>query len=50
MYSVWLTQGYGYLSLKAPVCWEQLNHAKNDQPSNIMRHSQVLMNYAYYYP
>ena len=34
MYSVWLTQGYGYLSLKAPVCWERLNHTKNDQPGN----------------
>ena len=40
--------GYGYLSLKAPVCWEQLNHTKNDQTGN-MRHSQVFMKDAYYY-
>ena len=25
--STWLTPGYGHLSLKAPLCWEQLNHA-----------------------
>ena len=23
---------YGHLSLKAPLCWEWLNHTKNDQP------------------
>ena len=30
----WLTPGYGHLSLKAPLCWEWLNHTKNDQSSN----------------
>ena len=25
---------YGHLSLKAPLCWEGLNHTKNGQPSN----------------
>ena len=30
--STWLTPGYGHLSLKAPLCWEWLNHTKNDQP------------------
>ena len=28
--SIWLTPGYGHLSLKAPLCWEWLNHTKND--------------------
>ena len=28
------TQGCGHLSLKAPPCWEGLNHTKNDQPGN----------------
>ena len=32
--STWLTPRYGHLSLKAPLCWEQLNHTKNDQPGN----------------
>ena len=32
--SIWLTPGYGHLSLKAPLCWERLNHTKNDQPGN----------------
>ena len=32
--STWLTPGYGHLSLKAPLCWEQLRHTKNDQPGN----------------
>ena len=32
--STWLTPGYGHLSLKAPLCWEWLNHTKNDQPGN----------------
>ena len=39
---IWLTQGYDHLSLKASVCWEQLNHTKNDQPDNIIRQGQVL--------
>ena len=26
--------GYGHLSLKASLCWEWLNHTKNDQPGN----------------
>ena len=26
--STWLTPGYGHLSLKAPLCWEGLNHTK----------------------
>ena len=30
----WLIPGYGHLSLKAPLCWEWLNHTKNDQPGN----------------
>ena len=30
----WLTPGYGHLSFKAPLCWERLNHTKNDQPGN----------------
>ena len=30
--STWLTPGYGHLSLKVPLCWERLNHTKNDQP------------------
>ena len=29
--STWLTPGYGHLSLKSPLCWEWLNHTKNDQ-------------------
>ena len=32
--STWLTPGYGHLSLKAPLCWERLNHTKNGQPGN----------------
>ena len=32
--STWLTPGYGHLNLKAPLCWEWLNHTKNDQPGN----------------
>ena len=32
--STWLTPGYDYLSLNAPLCWEWLNHTKNDQPDN----------------
>ena len=32
--STWLTPGYGHLSLKPPLCWEWLNHTKNDQPGN----------------
>ena len=32
--STWLTPGYGHLSLKALLCWEGLNHTKNDQPGN----------------
>ena len=32
--STWLIPGYGHLSLKAPLCWEWLNHTKNDQPGN----------------
>ena len=32
--SPWLKPGYGHLILKAPLCWEQLNHTKNDQPGN----------------
>ena len=32
--STWLIPGYGHLSLKAPLCWEWLNHTKNDQSSN----------------
>ena len=35
--SMWLTPGYGHLSLKAPLCWGQLNHTKDDQPSNIRK-------------
>ena len=31
---MWLTAGYGHLSLKSPVRWEQLNHPKDDHPSN----------------
>ena len=30
----WLTPGYGHSSLKVPLCWEGLNHTKNDQPDN----------------
>lgn len=34
-----LIQGYGHLSLKAPLCWGQLrNPTKDDQlPSNIRK-------------
>ena len=32
--STWLTPGYGHWSLKAPLCWEWLNHTKNDQLGN----------------
>ena len=32
--SAWSTPGYGRLSLKACLCWEWLNHTKNDQPGN----------------
>ena len=32
--STWLTSDYGHLGLKAPLCWEQLNHTKNVQPGN----------------
>ena len=32
--STWLTPGYGHLSIKVPLCWEQLNHTKNDKPGN----------------
>ena len=32
--SSWLIPGYGHFSLKAPLCWEGLNHTKNDQPGN----------------
>ena len=32
-----LTPGCGHLSLKAPLCWGQLNHSKDDQPSNIRK-------------
>ena len=32
--STWLTPGYGHLSLKAPLCWQWVNHTKNDQPGN----------------
>lgn len=28
---MWLTPGYGHLSLKAPLCQEQLNHTKDNQ-------------------
>ena len=28
--SPWLKPGYGHLILKAPLCWEWLNHTKND--------------------
>ena len=38
----WLTPGYGHLSFKAPLCWERLNHTKNDQPGNIIRQGWVL--------
>ena len=31
---IWLTPGYGHLSLEAPLCWEQLNHTKDSQPNN----------------
>ena len=34
---MWLTTGYSHLSLKAPLCWEQLNHTKHDQPRNIRK-------------
>ena len=30
-------QAYGHLSLKVPLCWEQVNHTKNDHPSNIVK-------------
>ena len=36
-----LTLGYGHLSLMAPLCWEQLNHTKDDQPSNIRKSDWV---------
>ena len=29
--SAWLVPDYDHLSLKAPLCWEQSNHTKNDQ-------------------
>ena len=29
-----MTPGYGHLSIKVPLCWEQLNHTKNDKPGN----------------
>ena len=35
--SIWLTPGYSHLSLKVPLCWEQLNHTKDDQTSNIKK-------------
>ena len=34
---MWLTPGYGYLSLKASLCWEQLNHTKDNQSNNTMK-------------
>ena len=34
MNTTWLTPGYGHLSLKAPLCWEGLNHTEIDQPGN----------------
>ena len=30
--STWLISGYGHL--KAPLCWQGLNHTKNNQPGN----------------
>ena len=48
--STWLTPGYGHLGLKAPMCWEQLNHTKSDQPGNYEIRLGAFMNYAYYYP
>ena len=38
--SIWLTPGYDHLSLKAPLCWEQLSNTENDQ-CTIMRQGQV---------
>ena len=32
---MWLTPGYGHLSSKAPLFWEQLNHTKDNQLSNV---------------
>ena len=32
--SIWLTPGCGHLSLKAPLCWQWVNHANNDQAGN----------------
>ena len=31
---IYLTPDYGHLSLKAPLCWEQLNHTNDNQPKN----------------
>ena len=35
--SLWLTPGYDHLSSKASLCWEQLNHTKDNQPSYIRK-------------
>ena len=29
-----VTPGYVHLCLKSPLCWEGLNHNKNDQSGN----------------
>ena len=34
---MWLTPGYGHLSSKAPLFWEQLNHTKDNQLSNVRK-------------
>ena len=34
--------GYGHLSLKASLCWEGLNHTKNDQAGHSETRLDVL--------
>lgn len=31
---IWLKTRYGHLNMKAPICWEQTDHTKDNQPSN----------------
>ena len=48
--SICLTPDYDHLNLKALLCWEQLNHTKNDQPGNTMRQSWVLYELCLFLP
>ena len=36
-----LWDGFGNLGLKSPLCWKQLNHAKDNQSSNTRKLSYV---------